>query len=131
MPGRHLPPDHSRGDERTLGGYAAVHGRPPAFDAPDGVAYSVEIRVDPVEHTGARWSAYLLFVKWRRVGASGPEGHLETDYLATADTESGARAVLGALSLDEVERHLHELVRAVGGGERAWWDVMRDEGDDA
>jgi hypothetical protein len=129
MPGQHLPPDHGKGDERTIGGYAAVHGRPAAFEGPDGVAYSVEIMVDPVERAEGRFGAYLLFVKWRRIGASGAEGHVETAYLAFAPDESRARAQLAALPLAEAKRHLDALVRAAAAPTRRWWDAMREEGD--
>lgn len=133
MPGRHLPPDHSQGDERTLGGYMAVHARPAAFEGPDGMSYSVEILADTTGESERPWGAYLLFLRWRRVGASGVEGHLESDFLTYGATEAEARAAIGALSLWEVKRVLDELVRSVGGGksERPWWEVMRDEGEDA
>ena len=48
MSGLHLPPDHSRGDESTIGGYAAVHARPAAFEGVDGLSYSVELCTDRV-----------------------------------------------------------------------------------
>ena len=133
MPGRHLPPDHSQGDERTLGGYMAVHARPAAFEGPDGMSYSVEVLTDTTGDAARPWGAYLLFLRWRRVGASGVEGHLESDFLDHGATEAEARAAAGTLSLWEVKRVLDELVRSVGGGkpERPWWDVMRDEDGDA
>ena len=37
------------------------------------------------------WGAYLLFVRWSRIGATSPSGHLETDFLAEADTDDGDR----------------------------------------
>ena len=40
MSGRFLPPDHSRGDANTIGGYTAVHARPAAFDWPWIVYYA-------------------------------------------------------------------------------------------
>lgn len=131
MPGRHLPPDHSQGDERTLGGYMAVHARPAAFEGPDGMSYSVELLTDTTGEAARPWGAYLLFLRWRRIGARGVEGHLESDFLAYGATEAEARAAAGALSLWEVKRVLDELVRSVGGGpERRWWDVMREEGEE-
>src|ERR671927_523404 len=97
---RHLPADHSLGDANTIGGYAAVHARPAAFEGSDGCSYSVEIAADetPEEPRGP-WSAFLMFLKWRRYGEPGIEGHLETDYLAHGATEAEARAALGALAL--------------------------------
>ena len=92
MSGQHLPADHSLGDANTIGGYALVHGRPAAFDGSDGLAYSVELCVDQVNDAGTQWAAYLLFLRWRRIGASGVEGHLETDYLTRATTQEIGRA---------------------------------------
>ena len=34
------------GDDTTLGGYLAVHGRPPAFEGPDGHPYTVSVEVE-------------------------------------------------------------------------------------
>jgi hypothetical protein len=131
MPGQHLPPDHSRGDADTIGGYAAVHGRPAAFEGPDGLSYSVEIVSAPTGHAERAWGAYLLFVQWSRVGATSPSGHVETDFLAEADTEADALAVVASLSLSEVRAALHAAVaeRAHGAPTRRWWDAMRDDSD--
>ena len=132
MPGQHLPADHSRGDVNTIGGYAAVHGRPAAFEGSDGLSYSVEIVTVPTGHAERAWGAYLLFVQWARVGASTPIGHLESDFLAESDTEADARAIVGALSLGEVRGVLHALIAERAGGvpSRRWWDAMREEDDD-
>jgi hypothetical protein len=129
-PARFQPPDHAKGDESTIGGYAAVHDRPAAFEGSDGFSYSVEIMT---EETGgaahAVWSAFFLFIKWARVGAQTPAGHLESDYLATATTEADARAALGATPLREVKALLDRLIADRGGGHptRRWWDAMRDD----
>jgi hypothetical protein len=129
MPGQHLPADHSRGDANTIGGYAAVHGRPAAFEGSDGLSYSVEIVTAPTGDTGHPWGAYLLFVQWSRIGATSPTGHLESDFLAESDSEDDARAVVAALSLSQVRGVLHDLIAARTGGTptRRWWDAMRDE----
>ena len=131
MPGQHLPADHSRGDANTIGGYAAVHGRPAAFEGTDGLSYSVEIVTAPTGDAERPWGAYLLFVQWGRIGGTSPSGHLETDFLAEADTEEDVRAVVGAYSLAEVRGALHSLIAARAGGTptRRWFDVMRDEPD--
>ncbi|HKP14502.1 MAG TPA: hypothetical protein VJT85_00490 [Gemmatimonadaceae bacterium] len=133
MPGQHLPADHSRGDANTIGGYAAVHGRPAAFEGPDGLSYSVEIVTAPTGHPERPFGAYLLFVQWARIGAATPSGHVETDFLAEADTEEDARAVVAALTLAEVRSALYAAVegRAGGAPSRRWWDAMRDEGSDS
>lgn len=129
MPGQHLPADHSRGDANTIGGYAAVHGRPAAFEGTDGLSYSVEIVTSPTGDAARPWGAYLLFVQWSRVGGASPIGHLETDFLAEADTEADARAIVGALSLGQVRGALHALIAEREGGTptRRWWDAMRQD----
>ena len=131
MPGRHLPPDHSQGDERTLGGYMAVHARPAAFEGTDGMSYSVEVLTDVTGDPSRPYGAYLLFLRWRRIGAAGIEGHLESEFLRFGPTEAEARAAVGELSLWEVKAVLDTLLRRDYGGEpaRRWWDVIGD-GDD-
>ncbi len=129
MPGRHLPPDHAKGDERTLGGYAAVHARPAAFEGADGMAYSVEIMTDATGDPARPFGAYLLFPRWRRIGASGVEGHVESDFLRWGATEDEARAAAAAMWLDEAKATLDALLRDHGGPpQRRWYDVVR-EGD--
>lgn len=129
MSGRFLPPDHSRGDANTIGGYAAVHARPAAFEGSDGMSYSVEIVVDETDIAGRPYGAYLLFLRWRRMGAQGIEGHLETDYLAYGATEDAAHAAIGRLTLSSVKELLDERIREQSGNRstRRWWDAMRDE----
>lgn len=129
---RFRPPDHSKGDANTLGGYIAVHDRPAAFEGSDGFSYSAEIVTDRTGDAASPWAAYLLFVRWARIGAQSPEGHLETDYLATASTEAEVREVVGAWRLSDVKTALDELITAKRGGEsrRRWWDAMRDEGNE-
>jgi hypothetical protein len=132
MPGRHIPPDHSRGDESTLGGYMAVHDRPAAFEGSDGMSYSVEIMTARTGEPGRPWGAFLLFLRWRRMGEQGIEGHLETEFLAHGATEAEARSRLGAIPLLEAKQALELLVRRDYGGTptRKWWDVMREESDE-
>jgi len=131
---RFIPPDHSKGDANTLGGYMAVHDRPAAFEGSDGFSYSAEIVTDRTGDAAAPFAAYLLFVKWARIGAQTPEGHVETDYLATAATEEDARAAVGAWRLSAVKSALDALIaaRQSAGGEsrRRWWDAMREEGSE-
>ena len=112
--GQHLPPDYSRGDETTVGGYAAVHGRPPAFDGPDGAAYSVDILVDESGEPNAPWGAYLFFVRWT-AGTPAVAGHVESDFLTWAATESEARAQLAEWPLVAVKQALDRLIRSRSG----------------
>jgi hypothetical protein len=128
--GQFRQPDHSKGDANTLGGYGAVHDRPAAFEGSDGFSYTAEIVTDSTGDTRAPFAAYLLFVRWARVGAQSPEGHLETDYLVTGTNEENVRAVLAGWRLSEVKRTLDALIaeRCGGAPKRRWWDAMRDEG---
>ena len=129
---RYRPPDHSKGDESTIGGYAAVHDRPAAFEGSDGYSYSVEIMAERTADD-AEWRAFFLFVKWTRIGAQTPEGHLESDYLAAGATEHDAREALGKTPVGDVKALLDHLISERRGSEttRRWWDAMRDEGGDA
>lgn len=127
--GRFVPPDHSKGDESTLGGYMAVHDRPAAFEGSDGMSYSVEILAE--EATGAEgvWGAYLLFLRWARIGEQVVEGHIESDFLAWGDDEAEARTRVGRMPLGEVKTILETLLAARRATEpsRPWWDAMRAE----
>ena len=124
------PADHSKGDANTIGGSMAVHDRPAAFEGSDGFSYSVEIVIDDTEDASAPYAAYLLFVRWARLGAQAPEGHLETAYLAVASTAEEVRRQIGAMRLDEVKRALDQLVaeRTPAAVTRRWWDAMRNDG---
>lgn len=131
MAGRFVPADHSKGDANTIGGYMAVHARPAAFEGSDGLSYSVELSVDETGDPSRPYGAYLLFLRWRRLGQQGIAGHLETDYLAWGSTEEEARARVGALSLSEVKSMLDALIAERSpASARRWWDAMRAEGDD-
>src|SRR5262249_7550547 len=103
MGGRFLPADHSKGDANTIGGYAAVHARPAAFEGSDGLSYSVELCADSTGDTSRPYGAYFLFLRWRRMGAQGIEGHLESDFLAYGETRNEALAALGQTSLADVK----------------------------
>jgi hypothetical protein len=130
---RFVPPDRSKGDDNTIGGYAAVHDRPAAFEGSDGFSYSVEIMSEETGERKGEWGGFLLFVKWSRLGAQTPEGHLESEYLATADSEADVRALVGATPLSAVKTLLDTLIVERSGGTppRRWWDAMRDEGDES
>jgi hypothetical protein len=133
MPGRFLPADHSQGDANTIGGYAAAHARPAAFEGPDGGSYSVELLCDRVAPEGVEaFGAYFLFLRWRRMGAQGVEGHLESEYLAWGPTAAAARQALGVMPLQQVRDVLYELIAERSpDNTRRWWDVMRDDPETA
>jgi hypothetical protein len=131
MHGRHLPPDHSKGDANTLGGYMAVHDRPAAFGGPDGFSYSAEILTDATGDAQRPFGAYLLFVRWARIGAAAPAGHVESEFVAYGGTPEEAARAAGTLSLSAARELLERLVAASSGGAggpaRRWWDAMRAE----
>ena len=126
-------PDFSKGDPNTLGGYVAVHDRPAAFEGSDGFSYSVEILTQHEPDASPPWAAFFLFVKWARVGAQSPEGHVESDYVARGATEDEARSRAGQLSLAETKIALDTLVARVAGDRptRRWFDAMRDPAPDS
>lgn len=106
----------------------AVHARPAAFEGSDGLSYSVAIEADRTGDAATPWGAYFLFVRWRRLGAQGVEGHLESPFLARAVSANEAREALGAMPLGEVKAILDDLIReADPAPSRKWWDAMRDE----
>jgi hypothetical protein len=125
--GKFLPPDHSKGDPNTIGGYMAVHDRPAAFEGSDGASYSVEIVTDTSGETERPFAAYLLFVRWGQ-GDPVASGHLETDFLAFAASEDEARKMVGAILLNDVKMKLDALIKARRAELLPWWDSMRQEG---
>lgn len=96
-------------DDATLGGYFQVHERPPAFEGPDGEAYSVALYLDSGPGPDGRYGGALLFVRWNPAGEQ-PSGHVETDYLVYGRTAAEAEAALRALTLYEVKQHLDQAV---------------------
>jgi hypothetical protein len=134
MAGQFRPADHSKGDANTIGGYMAVHDRPAAFEGSDGFSYSVDILAqqdsDTVypERSEGPWGAFFLFVKWARIGAQSPEGHLESDFVARGATESDAVRNAGRLSLTDTRKILDALIDRAASEQptRRWFDAMRD-----
>jgi hypothetical protein len=129
MSGRFRPPDFAKGDPNTIGGYSRVHDRPAAFEGSDGLAYSVAIEVAPTGEPDRPFGACFVFVRWRRVGPSGVDGHLETPFLAGGPTPEDARAQLESWALTDVKEQLDALIRNAirETPSRRWWDAMRDE----
>jgi hypothetical protein len=121
-----LPADHSRGDANTVGGYTAVHARPPAFEGKDGASYSVEIMTDETGERLRPWAGYLLFVRYD-AGDPIASGHIETDYLRYAESEEDARAQVGAMLLNDAVAELNKAIEEKSAS-RPWWEAMRDEG---
>jgi hypothetical protein len=123
--GQFLPADHSRGDANTVGGYTAVHARPPAFEAKDGTSYSVEIMTDETGDPSRPWAGYLLFVRWRQ-GDPVASGHVETGYLRYGATEADAREQVGAMLLNDALAELNSAIAAQDSS-RPWWESMNDD----
>jgi hypothetical protein len=123
--GQFLPADHSRGDANTVGGYTAVHARPPAFEAKDGTSYSVEIMTDETGDPSRPWAGYLLFVRWRQ-GDPVASGHVETGYLRYGATEADAREQVGAMLLNDALDELNSAIAAQDSS-RPWWESMNDD----
>lgn len=120
-----LPADHSKGDANTIGGYTAVHSRPPAFEGRDGFSYTVEIMTDETGDASRPWAGYLLFVRYRH-GDPVASGHVETAYLRFASSEDGARAEVGAMMLNDALAELDNAL-ADNAASRPWWEAMNDE----
>jgi len=126
---RFLPADYSKGDETTVGGYEAVHARPAALDAADGFPYSIARLADALsDDPRGAFAAYLLFLRWRRIGEEGVEGHIETDYLEFADSREEALAKLGAWPLTRAQEVLSGELALPSPPVSDWDD---DEDDDA
>lgn len=129
MSGQWLQPDHALGDANTIGGYMRVHARPAAFEGSDGLSYSVSIEADATGEPARPFGAYFLFPRWRRIGAQGVDGHLETPFLAWGESPGAAREALGAWSIRDTRQALEDAIAALVGDApaRRWWDVMQDE----
>lgn len=124
---RFLPADHSKGDETAIGGYEAVHGRPATVDAPDGFPYSIARLADALsDDPRGAYAAFLIFLRWRRIGEEGVEGHVETEYLEFADSRDAALEKLGAWPLARALEVLNGEL-ALQSPPSSDWDAEDDE----
>lgn len=101
-------------DDSTLGGYVAVHGRPPSFGGVDGAPYSVDVIVDETGDAAAPVGAYLLFIQWAPGGEAGGatiSGHRESDFVARGTSEAEVRAALAQMPLLTVKATLDAVIR--------------------
>lgn len=130
-PGQFIPPDPSKGDESTVGGYAAVHARPAALEGCDGFSYSIEILSDETGEAARPFGAYLMFVQWSRLGAQKVEGHVESDFLAWGATAGEAERAAGAMSLAAAQAVLNGLLNARDGETTRRWFSAVEVKDDA
>ena len=125
--GQFLPADHTKGDANTVGGYTAVHARPPAFEGKDGASYSAEIMADETGEPEQPWAGYLFFVRYTH-GDPVASGHVETDYLRYSDSEQAVRELVGAMQLTDAVAELNKAIALKSSSHRPWWDAMRHEG---
>jgi len=107
------PPPGTRADDSTLGGYFAVHDRPPAYDGPDGHPYTVSVEVEKTSNLRAPHAGYLVFPRWATTGV-GIVGHVETPTLCECATADEALRRLGDLTLLEVQQLLVEALTPEG-----------------
>ena len=101
---------HDEVADRSLGGYFAVHSRPPAYEATDGHPYTVSMEIQHTGNLRAPFSGYLVFPRWAQTGV-GIVGHVETETLVEARTTEEADEHLKALSLHHVQDLLEQATR--------------------
>lgn len=100
-----------------------MHGRPAALEGRDGFSYSIEILSDEIDD--AHCGAYLLFVQWSRLGAQRVEGHIESEFLVTADSAETSVQILGRMPLRDAQVVLDGLLRERNGDiTRRWWSAV-------
>lgn len=95
--------------DATLAGYLAVHDRPPAYQGPDGHPYTVSLEVEKTPNLRTPFAGYLVFPRWAQNGV-GIVGHVETPTLCEGASAEAVGEALGATSLLEVQRLLHEAI---------------------
>lgn len=96
-------------DDRTLGGYFAVHSRPPAFEGCDGQPYTVSIETERSPDLRSPVAGYLVFPRWAETGL-GIVGHVETPLLWRGPTPQAVTEAAGTISLHEVQRLLNTAI---------------------
>jgi hypothetical protein len=101
--------DAEESTDGTLGGYLAVHKRPPAFEGPDGHPYTVSIEVEKTPNLVRPFIGFLVFPRWATTGV-GIVGHVETPILWEGTGRSEVEASAGRAGLAEVKAWLDEAV---------------------
>jgi hypothetical protein len=94
-------------EDGTLGGYLALHDRPPAFEGSDGHPYTVSIEVEPTGDLRAPYHGYLVFPRWAETGV-GIIGHVESGTLVRAGTVQEVESQVGSMTLLEVRATLEQ-----------------------
>jgi hypothetical protein len=102
-------------DDSTLGGYFAVHDRPPAYTGPDGHPYTVSPETEKTANLRAPYAGYLVFPRWAQTGV-GIVGHVESPTLVECASHDEAIRRLGELTLFDVQRLLLEAVTRDASG---------------
>ena len=102
-------PERAPNDDSTLGGYFAVHDRPPAYTGPDGHPYTVSPETEKTSNLRAPYAGYLVFPRWAQSGV-GIVGHVETPTLVESASHEEAVRRLGQLTLLEVQELLAEAI---------------------
>ena len=102
-------PNHDEVSDASLGGYFAVHNRPPAYEGTDGHPYTVSIEIQQTGNLRSPFSGYLVFPRWAQTGV-GIVGHVETETLVEARTTDEADERLKALSLHRVQELLEQAI---------------------
>jgi hypothetical protein len=101
--------DTASARDLTLGGYVALHNRPPAFAGSDQQPYTVDIDVEPTGEADRPYAAFLVFVRWAETGAGIME-HTESGDVAYAESPDAARARALELTLYEVKAELDAAI---------------------
>ena len=95
------------GPDTTLGGYFALHKRPPAFEGIDGQPYTVSVEAEKVPNLRAPWVGYLVFPRWAETGV-GIVGHVETPNLWEGRAREEIDEIAGRITLMEVKQLLED-----------------------
>src|SRR5262245_59986280 len=93
----------------TLGGYHALHERPPAFEGADGQPYTVDVDTEATNDPDRPFAAFFVFLRWAATGA-GIMDHVESADVAYGKTEEEARARALELTLFEVRAELDAAI---------------------
>jgi hypothetical protein len=103
------PRDPSEATDLTLGGYIALHERPPAFEGRDGQPYTVAVDTEATSDPERPFVAFFVFVRWAATGA-GIMQHIESGDVASGGSEAEAHAAALELTLYEVRAELDAAI---------------------
>ncbi|MFQ5702806.1 MAG: hypothetical protein ACE5HT_02160 [Gemmatimonadales bacterium] len=69
----------------------------------------MEVFADETPCEDGRYGAAVLFIRWSS-SRGGPDGHLETEYLAFGNSPEQAGRAIEDLTLYELKEHLDRLI---------------------